>query len=88
VAGTGFTNPIAARLTERLGSGGLEDGLNCGPGGCRATRHERGTMTGTLLSSGNTGPDKQEALPLELLGPSDGVGVVGITAINDDITLL
>jgi hypothetical protein len=45
-------------------------------------------MAGTLLSSGNTGTNKQETLRLELLGPPDGVGIVRVTAINDDITLL
>jgi len=45
-------------------------------------------VAGTLLSSGNTGTDEQEALPLKLLGPSDRVGVVGVTAVNDNVTLL
>lgn len=45
-------------------------------------------MTSTLLSSRDAGTDKQETFRLELLRPSDGVGVVRITAINDDITLL
>ena len=88
VTRAGLTNPITARLTERFGSGGLEDGLNCGPGGCRTTRHERRSMSGTLLSSRNAGTNEQEALFLEFLGPSDGVGVVGVAAINDDVTLL
>jgi hypothetical protein len=88
VTGAGLTNPITARLIERLGSSSLEDGFDCGPGCCRTTGHERGTMTGTLLSSRNTGTNEQEALRLELLGPSDGIGIVGVTAINDDITLL
>ena len=88
VTGTSLANPITARLTKRFGSGGLENGLNRGPGVCRTTGHERGTMTGTLLSSRNTGTDKQEALLLELVGPSDGVGIVGVTAINDYVTLL
>ena len=88
VTGTGLANPITARLTERLGSGGLEDGLNRWPGGCRATGHKRGTVAGTLLSSRNTRTDEQEALRLKLLGPSDGVGIMGVSAINDDITLL
>jgi len=88
VTGTGFANPITARLAESFGCGSLEDGLNRRPGGRRATGHKRGTMTGTLLSSRNTGTDKQQALFLELLGPSDRVGIMGVTAINDDITLL
>jgi hypothetical protein len=45
-------------------------------------------MAGTLLSSRNTRANKQEALRLELLGPADRIGVVRVTAIDDDITLL
>ena len=87
VTGASLANPITARLTERLGSSGLEDGLNRGPSGRRTTGHERRTMTGTLLSSRNAGTNEQETFLLEFLGPSDRVGIVGVTAINDDITL-
>lgn len=88
VAGAGLTNPITARLTERLSSGGLEDGLNCGPGCCRAAGHERRTIAGTLFSSRNTGTNEQEALLFKFLGPPNGIGIVGVTTVNDDITLL
>lgn len=88
VTGASLTNPITARLTERFSGSSLEDGLNRGPGGCRTTGHEGRTVTSTLLSSRDARANEQEALLLELLGPSDGVGVVGITAIDDDIALL
>ena len=45
-------------------------------------------MAGTLLSSRNTRTNKQETLRLELPSPADRVGIVRVTAINDDITLL
>ena len=45
-------------------------------------------MTGALLSSRNTRTNEQEALLLKLFGPSDGIGVMRITTIDDDITLL
>lgn len=45
-------------------------------------------MAGTLLSSRNTRTNEQEAFLLEFFGPADGVGVVRVAAINDDITLL
>jgi len=87
VAGAGLTNPITARLAKGFSRSGLEDGLNCGPGGRRATGHERRPVTGAFLSSRYARTNKQEALLLEFFGPSDRVGVVGVTAINDDITL-
>jgi hypothetical protein len=88
VTRAGLANPITARFTKRFSSSSLEDGLNCGPGGRRTTGHERRTVTGTLLSSRNARTNEQEALLLKLLGPSDRVGIMGVTTINDDITLL
>ena len=43
-------------------------------------------MTGTLLTTRNTRADEEEALGLELLGAADGVGVVGVTTVDDDVT--
>jgi hypothetical protein len=45
-------------------------------------------VSGTFLTTGNTGTDKQETLGLEFLGPSDRVGVVRVSTVNDDVTLL
>jgi len=59
-----------------------------GPSGVGSTGHEGRAVSGTLLTTGDTGTDKQEALGLELLGSSDGVGVVRVTTVNDDVTLL
>jgi len=87
VTRAGLTDPITARFTKRFGSCSLEDRLNSGPGGRRTTRHEGRTVAGALLSSRNTGANEQEALRLKLLGPSDGIGVMGVTTINDDIAL-
>lgn len=44
-------------------------------------------MTSALLSSRYSRTNEQEALIFELFGPSDRVGVVGVTTINDDVTL-
>lgn len=65
-----------------------EDLLNVGPGGIRTTGHKRRTVSGTLLTTRDTRADKQETLGLELMGSSDRVGVVGVTTVNDDVTLL
>ena len=43
-------------------------------------------MTGTLLTTRNTRADEEEALGLELLGAADGVGVVGVATVDDDVT--
>lgn len=45
-------------------------------------------MASALLSPRNTGADKQETLSLELLGSADRVGVVRVTAIDDDIAVV
>ena len=88
VAGTGLADPIAAGLAVDLSSGGLEDLIDVGPSRGRATGHGRGTVAGTLLTTGNTRADKQETLGLELLGATYRVGVVGVATINDDVALL
>lgn len=76
VSRTVLTDPVATGLTEGLGSGLLEDFLDRGPGGGGTTGHQGGTVSGTLLTTGDTGTDEQETLGLELLGPSDRVRVV------------
>ena len=88
VAGTGLTDPITAGLAVDLSRGGLENLLDVRPRGGRTTGHERGTVTGTLLTTGNTRANKQETLGLELLCAADGVGVVRVTTVDDDVTLL
>ena len=45
-------------------------------------------MTGTLLTTGDTRANEEEALGLELLAAADGVRVVGVTTIDDDIARL
>ena len=70
-------------------SGGLlEDLLDVGPSGVGSTGHEGRTVSGTLLTTRDTGTDEQETLGLELVGSSDRVRVVRVTTVNDDVTLL
>jgi hypothetical protein len=88
VTGTSLTHPVATRLAVDLSSGSLEDLLDCGPGGRRTTRHERGTVTGTLLTTRDTRTDEEEALGLELLGAADRIGVMRVTTIDDNVALL
>ena len=58
------------------------------PSGGVSTGHQRGSVPGTLLTSGNTGTDEQQSLLLQLGGPSDRVRVVRVSTIDDDVTLL
>lgn len=59
-----------------------------GPGSIGTTGHEGRTVSGTLLTTRDTGTDKEQALGLELVGSSNRVGVVRVSTINDDIALL
>jgi hypothetical protein len=45
-------------------------------------------MTGALFTARDTGTDKEEALGLKLFNTADGIRVVRIATVNDDITLL
>lgn len=88
VARAGATNPVTAGLALDLGSGLLEDVLDVGPSGGRATGHERGAVTGTLLTTRDTRADEKEALGLELEAAAGRVGVVRVTTVNDDVALV
>jgi hypothetical protein len=88
VARTGLADPVAARLASGLSSGLLEDLLDVGPGGVGTTGHERGSVPGTLLTTRDTRADEEETLLLELVASADRVGVVRVTAVNDDVPLL
>ena len=88
VSRTGLTDPVTAGLAVDLSGSLLEDLLNVRPCSGRTTGHERGAIAGTLLTTRDTRADKEEALGLELLGATDRVRVVRVTAVNDDVTLL
>lgn len=88
VASTLVTDPLAAGLAVRLGGDVLEDILDVRPGLLVATGHDRGTVAGTLLTTGDTGTDKADTLGVEVLGAAVGVGEVRVATVNDDVTLL
>jgi hypothetical protein len=44
-------------------------------------------MTGALLATRDTGTDEKESLGFKLLDTADGIRVVGVATVNDDITL-
>lgn len=89
VTSTLVTNPVTTGLTVvTLGGNALEDVLDVGPGLLVTTGHERGAVTGTLLTTGDTAADKAKALLGEVLGAAVTVGEVGVTTIDDDVTLV
>jgi len=88
VASTLVTDPVTARLAVALSGDALEDVLNVGPGGFVTTGHEGGTVAGTLFTTGDTAADEADALLREVAGAAVGVGEVGVTTVNNDVTLL
>jgi hypothetical protein len=45
-------------------------------------------MACPFFTTRNTGADEEKALRFKLFGAADRIGIMGITAIDDDITLL
>ena len=88
VTGTSLADPVAARLTIDLSSSGLENFFNVRPGGRGTTRHERRAITGTFFTPRNTRANKEETLGFEFLCAANRIGVVRVTTIADDVTLL
>jgi hypothetical protein len=87
VTGTLVADPLAAGLAVRLGRDGLEDVLDVGPGLLVTTRHDAGTVSGTLLSAGDTSSDEADTLLGKVLCSAVGVGVVRVSTIDDDVAL-
>lgn len=88
VPGSSLADPITAWRAVCLCGSLLEDLLDSGPGSSRTTGHHRGTVTSTLLASRDTRANEQQTLCLKLPSSADGVRVVGVTTVDDDITLL
>ncbi|QBM85749.1 hypothetical protein METSCH_A03740 [Metschnikowia aff. pulcherrima] len=59
-----------------------------GPSVWVSTRHQRWAVTGTFLTTGNTGANEQDSLSLQLFVTTVGVWEVRVTTVNDDVTLL
>lgn len=87
VTGTLVTDPVTARLAVALGGDALEDVLDVGPSFFVTTGHEGRTITGTLLTTGDTRTDETDTLGGEVLGAAVGVGEVRVTTVDDDISL-
>ena len=88
VASTLVTNPLAACLSIGLGSNALKDILDIWPGLLVSTGHQGRTVSGTLLTSGNTATNETDSLGLQVFCSSVGIWEMRVTTIDDDITLL
>lgn len=91
VTSTIITNPLTTWVSVvaiRLGSDALEDILDVWPGLLVSTGHQRGTISGTLLTTGNTGTDESNALIGQVLCAAVGIGEMRVTTIDDDVAFL
>lgn len=74
VTGTFITDPLAASLAIALGRDALEDILDVWPSLLVSTGHDGGSISGTLLTSRNTGTDKSDALTCQVFRSAVGIG--------------
>jgi len=88
VSGTSLTDPVTTGLALDLSSSSLEYFFDGRPCIRRATGHEGRAVSSTLLTTGDTRANEQETLGLEFLGAADGVGVMRVTTVDNDVTLL
>lgn len=85
MAGALVANPVAAWFSVTLRSYGLEDILDIRPGLFVTSRHQTGTVTGSLFSTRYACANKTEAFLFQSFGSSVGVGEMRIAAVDDDI---
>lgn len=88
VAGTLITNPLAAWVAIALGGDGLEDVLDVRPSLLVSSGHYRGSISGTLLTSGHSAADEPDALGGQVFRAAVGVGEMRVATIDDDVALL
>jgi len=88
VASTLVTDPLAAGFAIALSSNALEHILDVRPRLLVTTRHDARAVTGALLATRHAGSDEADTLGLQVVCPAVGVRVVGVTTVDDDITLL
>jgi hypothetical protein len=88
VAGTLIANPLTACLAVALGRNTLEDIFDVWPGLFIPTRHNRRSVTGTLLAAGNATANEPDALTGQFLGPSIGIREIRVATVDNDVTAL
>ena len=88
VTRAGLADPVAAGVSVDLGSGLLEDILDGWPCSGGATGHKGRAVSGALLASRNTRSDEEKTVGLQLFGATDGIRVVRIATIDNNISFL
>lgn len=88
VASTLISDPVAAGLTVTLSSNALEDVLDVGPGLLVTSGHQRGTITSTLFTSRDAAANEADTLLGQRFAATVGIREVGVTTVNNDVTLL
>lgn len=88
VTSTLVADPLATRLVVALGRDALQDVLDVRPSGLVTTGHDARAVSSSLLTAGHTSTDIANAVLLQLLAPACRVREMGVSAIDDDITLL
>ena len=88
VAGTAGADVGHAGAVFHLGRHLADQTFDRVVGGLGATGHHARPLQGPLSATGHPHADETEALALELLHATLGVGVEGITAIDKQIALL
>lgn len=65
-----------------------EDLLDVRPSSGVSSGHQTRSVPSTLLTTRHSRSNEQQSLLLQLLSPPDRVWVVGVSSINDNVTLL
>ncbi len=87
VTGTAGADVDDAGLAIHLGGDGFEDRLHDIPRGGRAAGHDGRSLAGAFLTAGDAGADEAEAEIAKPFVAALGVGVEGISAVDDDVAL-
>ena len=85
VTSTVLAYPVAARAVSHLCADLLEDGRNDGPCSLRTAGHQGRTLESAFLSTRNAGTDVEQTFALNICSTTVGVGIVGVTAVDDDV---
>ena len=89
VTGTCVADPITTGLPVfGLGSDSLQNGLNMRPGFFVSPGHDGRAVARSLFSPGNTGSNKADPFGRQLFVPAIAIFVVGVSAVDDDVSRL
>ena len=85
MAGAVGAEPFAAGDAIDLGGDGLEDRLEVRPGFGVAAGHDGGAFERAFLAAGDAGADVEQAALGGHFAAADGVGIVAVAAVDQDV---